>query len=106
MNVAHAKPLAEETSIKLIVSDDGQALVLHRGNFKHDYIWAQYEPEDSILTFITESGKIQHLGLKIHDEFSQCFIKTNEINMIPVDENKNLGLPVSLQFITSTSVGA
>jgi len=82
-------PLAKEQEIEFIVSEIGNAMLLHRGPLKHRYSWVEYDRAGASLNFITPEGEIQPLGFKIHKPFEAPLCKTLELLMVEVgDDNQ------------------
>ncbi len=99
------KSLADEREIEFIVSDTGNAMLLHKGALNHQYSWAEYDCAGASLNFITPDGKIQPLGFKIHELFQGPLSSTLEMLLIQVGDDmtcKDIRFIKFVRMISST----
>lgn len=75
-------PLASQCKCELAVNEDGLAMVIYTKTLPEGIHWAEYDMDLSLLTFVTWSGDVMELGMKIHPPFKPHFSKTKEIMMV------------------------
>ena len=92
------EPLAQEMDVELVVSEVGNAMLLHKGAINHQYSWVQYDQDLKAVQFITRDGQTQDLGLPIHKPFQEPLLKTRELLMVEVNEDSSLGEPRLIKF--------
>lgn len=80
-------PLASQCKCELAVNEDGLAMVIYTKTLPEGIHWAEYDIDLSILTFVTWSGDIMELGMKIHPPFKPHFKKAKEIIMVQMTED-------------------
>jgi hypothetical protein len=75
-------PLASQCKCELAVNEEGLAMVIYTKTLPEGIHWAEYDMDLSILTFVTWSGDVMELGMKIHPPFRPHFKKAKEILMV------------------------
>lgn len=79
--------LASQCGCQLRVSETGSAMVIYDEILPDDIHWAEYDVDLQILTFVTWSGKVMGLGLKIHDIFQKSLKKAEQIVMVSTSKD-------------------
>lgn len=81
-------PLAQYCECELLVTELGKALVVFNKTLPEGIHWAEYDMDLSLLTFVTWSGDIMGLGMKIHPPFRKYFKMADSITMVQMTEDK------------------
>lgn len=92
------EPLSKNLDVELLVSEVGNAMLLHKGAIAHDYSWVQYDPVMQEIQFITKDGALQNLGLEIHAEMYGPLKNTRELFMIEVNNDLTTKEPKLIKF--------
>lgn len=79
--------LASWCECELTVKDNGMAAVFYGKKLPEEIHWIEYDIDLSMLTFVTWTGKVMSLGMKIHAPFRRYLRVAPEIAMIHMDEN-------------------
>jgi len=74
--------LASIGGVELVVKDDGSALVLYDTPPEEQVFWVEYDMDLDLLTFVTWTGKVFGLGLKIHAPFRKYLRQGNSLYMV------------------------
>lgn len=82
------QPLAQFCHCELVVSEAGAAMVLYTKTLPEGIHWAEYDVDLSLLTFVTWSGSIMELGMKVHAPFRKYLKQSEEIMMVQLSEDK------------------
>lgn len=80
-------PLASQCNCELAVNEEGLAMVIYTKTLPEGIHWAEYDMDLSLLTFVTWSGDVMELGMKIHPPFKPHFSKTKEIMMVQMTDD-------------------
>ena len=83
--------LASQCNCELVVNEDGLAMVIFTKEPAEDIEWADYDVDLSMLTFVTWSGKIMGLGMKVHAPFRKYLKMAKEITLVHVIDADTLG---------------
>jgi hypothetical protein len=84
-------PLASQCKCELAVTEDGLAMVIHTKPLPEGVKWVEYDMDLGLLTFVTLSGSIMELGIKIHQPFVKPLQLTKEMMMVQMSaDEKNL----------------
>ncbi|OIN87222.1 MAG: hypothetical protein AUJ12_02885 [Alphaproteobacteria bacterium CG1_02_46_17] len=73
---------------ELMVNADGDAAVLYNQLLPEEIDWVEYDMDLALLTFVTYSGKVQGLGMKIHKPFRKYLSKAGEVMLIYMEDSK------------------
>lgn len=92
------EPLNAKMPVEMIVSHNGNVMVLHQGKTDHRYSWVQFDPYTSRLQFITTEGEIQDLGMNIPKQFHQPLQNTREIFMMEIGKDFSKCEPYLIKF--------
>ena len=74
--------MASRGGVELVVKDDGSALVIFDQPQPERVHWIEYDVDLDMLTFVTWSGKVFGLGMKIHPPFKPHLERSRSIYMI------------------------
>ena len=74
--------LASQCDCQLVVNEDGIAMVAYDKPMPEGIHWIEYDVDLSMLTFVTWSGKIMGLGLKVHAPFRKYLKMAKQIMLI------------------------
>lgn len=86
-NAAVLPPLSSQCECELVVNDAGMAMVIFNKTLEEGIEWAEYDADLSLLTFVTWSGSIMGLGMKIHPPFRKHLKKAKEIMMVQMTDD-------------------
>lgn len=75
-------------NVDLLVKEQGGVWILHDKPFKDYLRWVEYDQMDNELTIVTQSGKIQGLGLTIPDQMIPPILQEHEIRLIQIRDKK------------------
>lgn len=84
--------ISGERDAELVVNIDSQAAILYNKPLPEDIEWVEYDIDLSMLTFVTNTGKVQGFGMKVHKPFRKYLSKADEIMLIYMQDSK---IPVS-----------
>jgi len=79
--------LASQCDCELAVNEAGVAMVLFTKTMPEGIHWAEYDVDLSLLTFVTWSGRIMGLGMKVHAPFRKYLKMANEIMLVQMTED-------------------
>lgn len=82
-------PLASFCKCELAVNEDGYAMVIFNASLPEGIKWIEYDMDLSLLTFVTISGRIMELGMKVHPPFTKPLQMTKEIMMVQISADEN-----------------
>lgn len=71
---------------ELVVNGEGKAMVLYNQPLPETIEWVEYDIDLAMLTFVTYSGKVQGLGMKVHKPFRKYLSKAKEIVLIYMED--------------------
>lgn len=74
--------MASRGGVELVVKDDGSSLVIFDTPQLERVHWVEYDMDLDMLTFVTWSGKVFGLGMKIHPPFRKYLQQANSLYMI------------------------
>lgn len=74
--------MASRGGVELVVKDDGSALVIFDTPQPERVHWVEYDMDLDMLTFVTWTGKVFGLGMKIHTPFRKYLEQANSLYMI------------------------
>lgn len=80
-------PLASQCKCELAVNEEGMAMVIYTKTLPEGIHWAEYDMDLSLLTFVTWSGDVMELGMKIHAPFRPHLSKSKEIMMVQMTDD-------------------
>lgn len=80
--------MASLCECELVVNEEGMAMVLFTKTLPEGIHWIEYDMDLSMLTFVTWSGSIMGLGMKIHAPFRKYLKMAKEIMMVQMSEDK------------------
>lgn len=87
---AHQLPtLASQCDCELVVDKDGMAMVIYTKQPAEGIDWAEYDVDLSLLTFVTWSGNVMGLGMKIHTPLKKHMEIAKEIMLVHLDTATN-----------------
>lgn len=83
---------------ELMVDQSGNAMVIYNQPLPEDVEWIEYDIDLDMLTFVTYSGKVQGLGMKVHKPFRKYLSKAKEIMLVYLENSQDIRgfLPVKL----------
>ncbi len=67
------------------VNEVGMGMVMYTNPMPEGIHWVEYDVDLSMLTFVTWSGKVMGLGMKIHAPFRKYLKKGKEIMLVEMD---------------------
>ena len=79
--------LASQCDCELVVNEDGMAMVLFTKTMPEGIHWAEYDIDLSLLTFVTWSGRLMGLGMKVHVPFRKYLKMADEITLVQMTED-------------------
>ena len=79
--------LASQCPCELAVNEQGMAMVIFTKMLPEGIEWAEYDADLATLTFVTWSGQIMGLGMKIHLPFRKYLKMGKEIFMVQMTED-------------------
>lgn len=94
--------LSESMEIQFVVTPAGKAMILYRGDFKHSYSWAQYEPLSKSVELVSDEGEIDSLGHQIPAEMERVLDQTREVFLVQMNAQNAI---VKGQLIKFTALG-
>ncbi len=74
--------MASRGAVELVVKEDGSALVIFDTPQPERVHWVEYDMDLDMLTFVTWSGKVFGLGMKIHAPFRRHLEIARSLYMI------------------------
>lgn len=80
--------LSSQCECELVVNEYGQAMVIYTKQLAEGIEWAEYDIDLAMLTFVTWSGKVMGLGMKIHAPLREPLSKTNEMMLVETEDDK------------------
>ncbi len=80
-------PLASFCECELLVNDAGMAIVAFNKTLPEGIHWVEYDMDLSILTFVTWSGSIMELGMKVHAPFRKYLKTAEQIMMVQMSDD-------------------
>ncbi len=80
--------LASRCECELAVNEDGIAMVLYTAPMPEGIHWVEYDVDLSMLTFVTWSGKIMGLGMKVHAPFRKYLKMAKEIMLVELGADR------------------
>lgn len=80
-------PLSSQCNCELVVNEAGAAMVIYNKTLPEGIHWVEYDMDLSLLTFVTWSGDVMELGIKIHPPFKPHLKKAKEIMMVQMTED-------------------
>jgi len=81
-------PLASFCNCELLVNQDGQTIVIFDRDMPEGIEWAEYDVDLSLLNFVTWSGKVMGLGMKVHAPFRKYMKQAEDITLIQISEDR------------------
>ena len=81
-------PLASICECELLVNEQGMAAVLFNKTLEEGIHWVEYDMDLSLLTFVTWSGNVMGLGMKVHAPFRKYLKEAEEIMMVQMSDDK------------------
>ena len=87
--------LASTMGVEMIVNPEGGMMIIISKDIPETYWWAEYDVDLKQLYFVTISGKIQGLGIKIHDVFEELMTQTKDVRIVKYNKRLNnlVGVP-------------
>ena len=79
--------LASQCPCELAVNEHGMAMVIFTKTLPEGIEWAEYDADLALLTFVTWSGDIMGLGMKIHLPFRKYLKMGKEIFMVQMTKD-------------------
>ncbi len=67
--------------VELVVNPNGGAMVIITQELQESYWWAEYDVDLQQLYFVTVKGKVQGLGMKIHDAFEENLSEGEDVRI-------------------------
>ena len=81
-------PMASFCNCELIVNEVGMSAVAFTKSLPEGIHWVEYDMDLSILTFVTWSGSIMELGMKVHPPFRKYLKMAEQIMMVQMSEDE------------------
>lgn len=81
-------PLASFCNCELIVNEVGMSAVAFTKPLPEGIHWVEYDMDLSLLTFVTWSGNIMELGMKVHPPFKKYLKMAEQIMMVQMSEDE------------------
>ncbi|MBL8637192.1 MAG: hypothetical protein JNN09_01675 [Alphaproteobacteria bacterium] len=78
--------LASVCECEFVVKDDGLTAVFYSKPLAEEIEWVEYDEDLALLTFVTWSGKVMGLGMKIHEPFREDLKKAEDIMLIYMED--------------------
>ncbi len=92
--------ISQNTSVDLVVSEAGNAVLLYQGDINPSYRWAQFERDTKSVHFVSDDGVVDNLGLKINSKIETFLKDTTEVFLIQLDESyEPVNHPKVIKFI-------
>ncbi len=79
--------LASQCDCELVVNEDGLAMVIYTKTPPEGIEWVEYDADLAMLTFVTWSGAVMGLGMKIHVPFRKYLKKSQGILLAQMSED-------------------
>lgn len=79
---------ASAMKIEVVVNEDGMVWVLHDAPFPDYLEWIEFDSDIGLMTFVTAGGKIQGLGLTVHQPMRDYVAMADEVCMIMLREKE------------------
>lgn len=80
--------LSSQCECELVVNETGQAMVIYTKQLSEGIEWAEYDIDLAMLTFVTWTGKVMGLGMKIHTPLREPLSKAREVMLVETEEDK------------------
>lgn len=80
--------LASQCECELLVKEDGSTMVLYTKPLIEEIEWVDYDIDLSMLTFVTWSGKVMGLGMKIHRPFRRYLRLGKEVVFVHMENGE------------------
>ena len=94
--------LSDNMEIQFVVTPAGKAMILYRGDFKHSYSWAQYEPLSKSVELVSDEGEAAALGYEITPDIERVLDQTRELFLVQMNAENDI---VEGQLIKFAKVG-
>jgi hypothetical protein len=93
--------LASLMDVELVVSEDHSVMVIVSKELLQSYWWAEYDIDLQQLYFVTVEGKIQGLGMKVHEPFEDNMTDATDIRLVRFNQKtkKMSGLPYIVPLV-------
>ncbi len=78
--------LASTMDVELVVGSEGKTLVVISEDVPEAYWWAEYDVDLEQLYFVTVNGKIQGLGIKIHEPLEERMTESTDLRIVKYDK--------------------
>ncbi len=80
--------LSSQCESELVVNEDGMAMVIYTKPMPEGIHWIEYDVDLSMLTFVTWSGKVMGLGMKVHAPFRKYLKMAKEIMLVEMGADR------------------
>ncbi len=77
----------EMGEMELVVSDSGKLYLFHKAPMPATIEWAEYDTEMASLYFVSDDGRTQDCGIKIHDPMKVHMLKSASVYTIKVEDD-------------------
>ncbi len=82
------KPMNARMDVDVAVNDKGDLFVFHTRPFPERLEWVEFDSDDNSLTFITRTGRLHGLGVKMKPEHYEYFKLESHICVIWAQDKK------------------
>ncbi len=76
------KPLSEKMKVDLLLGHDGQVTILHSGRLPYLLKWVEFDPDNQSISFVSEAGHMQPLGVAISQNFEKAIEGMHDIAVV------------------------
>jgi hypothetical protein len=80
-------PLSKQMTVEILFSSNGKVSLLHGKKLSYILKWVEFDQELNSLTFVSTSGQMQDVGLKVPDDYKARFARTSDIYVIRVGDD-------------------
>lgn len=81
-------PLAKQMKVDLVVSPESRIWLLHDRYFDELIAWAEYDIDMATLCLVTHDGRMQPLGMKIHQPLRKYMQNGRQLYTMLVKDKK------------------
>ena len=89
--------LASMMEVEIVAGSEGEVMVIITDDIPETYWWSEYDIDLKQLYFVTVNGKVQGLGLKIHECFEEHMTEGQDVRLVRFDKKNQV--PVGVPYI-------
>lgn len=92
-------PLRKSMDVDLAVNAEGRVYIFYDGKIAEDTEYAVYSIDDSSLTLVSKTGRVQDIGMTVHKPMRKYMRKGESIYVIEMIDGKTPGKIINIPMI-------